>query len=118
MQISGLWKLILDKCVRTISGQYPTVWQEMRDLVPSRRDMAIYIEGLFPFADWIPRYNSHWFLGDVLAGFTVGLVIVPQAMAYAILAQLTPECGLYTSFARSRDLLDLQHIERHHYQGK
>ena len=33
-----------------------------------------------------------------LPGITVGLVVVPQAMAYASLAQLTPAFGLYTSF--------------------
>lgn len=31
-------------------------------------------------------------------GFTIGLVVVPQAMAYALLAQLPPAYGLYTSF--------------------
>lgn len=31
-------------------------------------------------------------------GITIGLVVVPQAMAYALLAQLTPAYGLYTSF--------------------
>ena len=31
-------------------------------------------------------------------GLTVGFVVVPQAMAYAILAELSPEYGLYTSF--------------------
>lgn len=33
-----------------------------------------------------------------LPGITVGLVIVPQAMAYALLAELPPSYGLYTSF--------------------
>lgn len=31
-------------------------------------------------------------------GITIGLVVVPQALAYALLAQLTPAYGLYTSF--------------------
>lgn len=31
-------------------------------------------------------------------GFTIGFVVIPQAMAYALLAQLSPEYGLYTSF--------------------
>lgn len=37
-------------------------------------------------------------MGDVVAGVTVGLVVVPQAMAYALLARLTPAFGLYTTF--------------------
>lgn len=33
-----------------------------------------------------------------MLGITIGLVVVPQAMAYAVLAQLPPAYGLYTSF--------------------
>ena len=33
-----------------------------------------------------------------MGGLTVGLVVVPQAMAYALLARLTPAYGLYTTF--------------------
>ena len=41
---------------------------------------------------------SHWLANKFLVGITIGLVVVPQAMAYALLAQLTPAYGLYTSF--------------------
>jgi sodium-independent sulfate anion transporter 11 len=34
----------------------------------------------------------------MLKGVTVGMVVIPQGMAYALLAKLTPEYGLYTSF--------------------
>jgi sodium-independent sulfate anion transporter 11 len=37
-------------------------------------------------------------LALTIAGITVGFVVVPQGMAYALLAQLGPEYGLYTSF--------------------
>jgi len=37
-------------------------------------------------------------LGDVIAGFTVGAVVIPQGMAYAKIALLSPEYGLYSSF--------------------
>jgi len=36
--------------------------------------------------------------GKVIAGLTVGAVVVPQSMSYAILASLTAEYGLYSSF--------------------
>jgi sodium-independent sulfate anion transporter 11 len=39
-----------------------------------------------------------WLAGDIIAGVTVGFVVIPQGMAYAILAKLPPEYGLYTSF--------------------
>jgi sodium-independent sulfate anion transporter 11 len=53
---------------------------------------------LFPFWNWIFHYNLTWLFGDVVAGVTVGFVVIPQGMAYALLAQLPPEYGLYTSF--------------------
>jgi sodium-independent sulfate anion transporter 11 len=57
-----------------------------------------YLRSLFPFLDWIFHYNLTWLFGDVVAGVTVGFVVIPQGMAYALLAQLPPEYGLYTSF--------------------
>ena len=39
-----------------------------------------------------------WFYGDVVAGITVGMVLVPQGMSYAQIATLSPEYGLYSSF--------------------
>jgi hypothetical protein len=77
----------------------PTVSEYLQTLVPTRRDISTYIHDLFPSAQWLPRYNWRWLLGDAIAGLTIGFVVVPQAMAYALLAQLSPEFGLYTSFA-------------------
>lgn len=57
-----------------------------------------YLDSLFPFTRWIGSYNSKWFIGDLIAGITVGLVVVPQSMSYAQVATLAPEYGLYSSF--------------------
>src|SRR5690349_1580310 len=43
------------------------------------------------------RYNLHKFRKDVVAGLTVSVVEVPQAMAYAIIAGVPPVYGIYTS---------------------
>ncbi len=53
---------------------------------------------LFPFFQWIGSYNLTWLTGDLIAGITVALVVVPQSMSYALLANLPPEYGLYSSF--------------------
>lgn len=42
-----------------------------------------YVRRLFPFVNWIPHYNLTWAMGDVIAGLTVGMVVVPQSMSYA-----------------------------------
>ncbi|TRM61717.1 sulfate transporter family-domain-containing protein [Schizophyllum amplum] len=57
-----------------------------------------YATSLFPILSWLPRYNLGWFYGDVVAGLTVGMVLVPQGMSYAQIATLSPEYGLYSSF--------------------
>lgn len=57
-----------------------------------------YVTSLFPIAKWILHYNGKWLYGDLIAGITVGVVLVPQSMSYALLAGLSPEYGLYSSF--------------------
>ncbi|KAI9483429.1 MAG: sulfate transporter family-domain-containing protein [Benjaminiella poitrasii] len=57
-----------------------------------------YITSLFPIIQWIHRYNLSWLIQDIIAGITVGMLIVPQGIAYAKVANLDPQYGLYTSF--------------------
>lgn len=57
-----------------------------------------YFLSLFPILTWIHRYNVGWLTGDLIAGLTVGIVVVPQGMSYAQIATLPPEYGLYSSF--------------------
>ncbi|VDP11419.1 unnamed protein product [Onchocerca flexuosa] len=56
----------------------------------------------FPIFHWLPRYSWKRDLnGDIIGGLTVGIMQVPQGMAYANLASLPPIYGLYTSFFTS-----------------
>lgn len=50
---------------------------------------------LLPFLGWMSRYRAADFPGDLIAGLTVAAMLVPQGMAYALLAGLPPEMGLY-----------------------
>ncbi|MBN1901304.1 solute carrier family 26 protein [Candidatus Sumerlaeota bacterium] len=50
-----------------------------------------------PFVDWIHEYKKEFLRGDILAGVIVAIMLVPQGMAYAILAGLPPVTGLYAS---------------------
>ena len=47
--------------------------------------------------DWLPRYNKTLFGKDLVAGITVGIILIPQGMAYAMIAGLPPVYGLYAS---------------------
>lgn len=50
-----------------------------------------------PITIWLPKYNFEKLLRDVIAGVTVGLTSIPQGIAYAIIAGLPPQVGLYSS---------------------
>ncbi|KAK4954416.1 hypothetical protein LTR10_007847 [Elasticomyces elasticus] len=76
----------------------PTAAEWLADITPSRRDCLNYVKSLFPFVHWLPFYNTQWLIGDLVAGITIGAVVVPQGMAYAKLAELPVEFGLYSSF--------------------
>ncbi len=52
---------------------------------------------ILPFLEWIPDYNKSWFSKDLIAGLTVGIILIPQGMAYAMIAGLPPVYGLYAS---------------------
>uniref|UniRef100_A0A3P8VGX0 Solute carrier family 26 member 11 n=1 Tax=Cynoglossus semilaevis TaxID=244447 RepID=A0A3P8VGX0_CYNSE len=51
-----------------------------------------------PILSWLPRYKLKWLQMDLLAGATVGLTAVPQVLAYAEVAGLPLEYGLYSAF--------------------
>ncbi|KXN69126.1 hypothetical protein CONCODRAFT_32064, partial [Conidiobolus coronatus NRRL 28638] len=56
-----------------------------------------YVSSLFPFSIWIQNYQLRWIIEDIVAGLTVGAMIVPQALAYSKLTGLSSEYALYSS---------------------
>jgi len=52
---------------------------------------------LFPILDWLPAYGRKELAGDVPAGLTVGVMLIPQGMAYALIAGLPVVYGLYAA---------------------
>jgi SulP family sulfate permease len=49
-----------------------------------------------PILSWLPHYDRSWFSFDAIAGLTLWGLVVPEAMAYAGIAGLPPQAGLYT----------------------
>ncbi|WP_153111285.1 SulP family inorganic anion transporter [Propionivibrio limicola] len=51
-----------------------------------------------PAIDWLAAYDRSWLKADVVAGLTAGAIVIPKAMAYATIAGLPLQVGLYTAF--------------------
>lgn len=51
----------------------------------------------FPILQWLPAYKKTYLSGDLSAGLTVGIMLIPQGMAYAMIAGLPPVFGLYAA---------------------
>ena len=52
------------------------------------------IKKIIPILEWLPNYKASFFKGDLIAGITVGIILIPQGIAYAIIAGLPPIYGL------------------------
>ncbi|HEY9117639.1 MAG TPA: sulfate permease, partial [Roseivirga sp.] len=59
--------------------------------------IADVVKQFFPILSWISKYRRDDLRGDVFAGITVGIMLIPQGMAYALIAGLPPVYGLYAS---------------------
>ncbi len=55
------------------------------------------IHSFFPIFTWLKTYSRQDFNGDLFAGIITAILLVPQGIAYAILAGLPPQLGLYAS---------------------
>jgi len=56
------------------------------------------VKSRIPILSWLPKYSLEWLVSDMIAGITVGLTVIPQGIAYAIVAGLPPQYGLYSAY--------------------
>ncbi|MGL4649674.1 MAG: SulP family inorganic anion transporter [Caldilineaceae bacterium] len=54
------------------------------------------LKRMIPILGWLPSYDRSWLRADVIAGLTLWGLLAPEAMAYAGIAGLPPQAGLYT----------------------
>ncbi len=62
--------------------------------MPSQQSL-LYL--FFPFLKWLPQVNKDTLKADALAGFTGAVIVLPQGVAFATIAGLPPQYGLYTA---------------------
>jgi SulP family sulfate permease len=61
--------------------------------------MLNHLRGYFPILDWGRTYDRNAFSNDMIAAVIVTIMLIPQSLAYAMLAGLPPEAGIYASIA-------------------
>lgn len=52
-----------------------------------------YLVQKVPVVQWLPQYAPQWFVNDFIAGITVGIVLIPEALAFAFAAGLPLQSG-------------------------
>ncbi|KAI1807315.1 sulfate permease [Daldinia bambusicola] len=55
-----------------------------------------YLADKLPIIQWLPRYSPSWLVQDFMAGLTIGVLLIPQGLAYAKIATIPIENGLYS----------------------
>ena len=62
-----------------------------------RKENGRSLQSYLPILAWLPAYQKKWLRGDVIAALTLWALLVPEAMAYAGIAGMPPETGLYAA---------------------
>jgi SulP family sulfate permease len=65
--------------------------------VPQHRRPRRSVKSFLPILKWLPKYDRSWLRWDLVAALTVWALFVPEGMAYATLAGVPPEAGLYAA---------------------
>ncbi len=71
------------KFARTVPGKLPSASKQ-------------YLLDKLPIIQWLPRYSPSWLIQDFMAGLTIGVLLIPQGLAYAKIATIPIENGLYS----------------------
>ena len=79
-----------DKHIDGHAGQADMSAVSRHEAGPSR------VARFVPIVGWLPKYQRSWLPNDAVAGFTIWGLLIPEMIAYASLAGLSPQAGLYT----------------------
>jgi len=79
-------------------GYLQAVKTKVSSVSCSKDSFCQWLVDLFPIIRWLPKYNiKRDLVADISGGLTVGIMHIPQGLAFAMLASLPPVTGLYTA---------------------
>ena len=85
----------MSKYVEAVKNDFRTdhTWNRVfslgkRGLRATPEQSALYVTDKFPIIEWLPKYKPRWLVSDVIAGLTLGIMLIPQSLAYAKLATM------------------------------
>ncbi|KAM4676728.1 chloride anion exchanger-like [Discoglossus pictus] len=83
-----------------ISRRHKTFLDHLKELCGCSAAKAKRIAFTFlPIASWLPMYNfKEWLVSDIISGISTGTVAILQALAFALLVNVSPAYGLYSAF--------------------
>ncbi|XP_073507451.1 sulfate transporter-like [Phyllobates terribilis] len=100
-QMSLTYKSVeLEEQIKPALDPKVVIWEKTKKCcINSPGKLGRFLFELFPVLTWLPRYKVKEYLpGDIVSGIIVGIVTIPQAIAYSLLASQDPIYGLYTNF--------------------
>lgn len=97
-----------NRVTRTISGKIealkkdPNFTRVGNGVVLGAREIRAgagqYLRNKVPIVQWIPAYSPKWLIGDAIAGLSVGMLILPQALIFSQLAGVSIQQALLASW--------------------
>jgi len=72
---------------------------EREENIPKKASLSGVLKKYLPILDWGASYTGKTFTNDMIVALIVTMMLIPQSLAYALLAGLPPEIGLYASMA-------------------
>ncbi len=93
------------KYVEAVKNDFRTdyTWNKVfslgkRGLRATPEHSLLYATDKVPIIGWLPKYRPRWLISDVIAGLTLGIMLIPQSLAYAKLATIPTQYGLMSSW--------------------